>query len=60
VKIYLTWPTGPKLPDACGKLVEFKGKITTEMAKPRPGMTAAQAASLTAYANQVAAVIPCS
>ena len=42
-----------KKADACGKMKEFTDRIAVEMAKPKPGMTAAQAASLTAYANTI-------
>jgi HYR domain-containing protein/Big-like domain-containing protein len=57
---YLNWKPNPKPVDACSHLTSFTDRIKTEMMKPKPGMTAAQAKSLTDYANNVIRpLIPC-
>ena len=54
---YAADPT--KRGEACGKMREFTDRIAIEMAKPKPGMTAAQAVSLTAYANRIKLNLGC-
>jgi hypothetical protein len=50
---------GGRIPQACTKLAEFNARIAQERIDPHPEITAAQAATFTAAANLIRAVLRC-